>query len=193
MSEIAFYKEFSEKFSNYLLSYLGEGYSIYFSYNKNLDRMVEELEELANIPIKIKNDYIPRLKLDICFAVIDKNKNAKMILVEAKYLNQLSLKDYSQLVGYLHVAKSINLGLLLLIQKDYSPNKLSNDFKEIVSLKKLPMDWIINLKAINEEYCYKTGIINYIPNNGIDWINTKELNGISSFDELVKQIKTLVS
>jgi hypothetical protein len=112
-----------------------------------------------------------------------------LILIEAKYLNQLSLKDYSQLIGYLQVAKSISLGLLLLIQKGHSSNKLSNDFQEIVSKKKLPMDWVMNLKAIKEEFNFKTGIISYIPNNGIDWINTKELNGISSFEELVEQIK----
>ncbi len=46
------------------------------------------------------------------------------------------------------------------------------------------MDWIINLKKSNENYQFKTGIINYTPGNGVDWIDTKELNGISSFDEL---------
>lgn len=90
----------------------------------------------------------------------------------------------------MQVAKNISLGLLLLIQKGHSSNKLSNDFQEIVSLKKLPMDWILNLKIIGDEHHFKTGIISYIPGNGIDWINTKELNGISSFEDLIKQIKS---
>jgi hypothetical protein len=59
-----------------------------------------------------------------------------------------------------------------------------------VRLKKLPMDWILNLKSFGEEHIFKTGIISYIPGNGIDWINTKELNGISSFEELVKEINS---
>ena len=189
MNEISFYKEFADKFSNYLISYLGKDFSIYHSFNKNLDSIVEELEMQAGVTIRTKEDYIPKLKLDICFAILNKRKEVKLILIEAKYLNQLSLKDYSQLVGYLQVAKSISLGLLLLIQKGHSSNKLSNDFQEIVSLKKLPMDWVMNLKAIKEEFNFKTGIISYIPNNGMDWINTKELNGISSFEELVEQIK----
>jgi hypothetical protein len=190
MNEISFYKEFTDKFSKYLISYLGKDFSIYHSFNKNLDSMVEELEIQAGVTIRTKEDYIPKLKLDICFAILNKRKEVKLILIEAKYLNQLSLKDYSQLVGYLQVAKSISLGLLLLIQKGHSSNKLSNDFQEIVSLKKLPMDWVMNLKAIKEEFIFKTGIISYIPNNGIDWINTKELNGISSFEELFEQINT---
>lgn len=189
MNEISFYREFAEKFSSYLISYLGEDFNVYHSFNKSLDCMVEELEEQAGVSIRIKDDYIPKLKLDICFAVLNKKKEVKLILIEAKYLNQLSLKDYSQLIGYLQVAKSISLGLLLLIQKGHSTNKLSNDFQEILNLRKLPMDWIMALKAIKEEFSFKTGIISYIPNNGIDWLDTKVLNGISSFEELVEQIK----
>ncbi|MFN9319830.1 MAG: hypothetical protein ACK58Q_04535 [Chitinophagales bacterium] len=190
MNEISYYKEFAEKFTSYLASYLGSEFEIYYSINKNLDSMVEDLEHQSIVAIANNDTYIPKLKLDICFAIINKSNDIKMILIEAKYLNQLSLKDYSQLVGYLQVAKNISLGLLLLIQKGHSQNKLSNDFQEIVSLKKLPMDWILNLKSVGEEHHFKTGIISYIPSNGIDWINTKELNGISSFEELIDQIKS---
>lgn len=191
MNEISYYKEFAEKFTTYLISYLGEDFRIYYSLNRNLDSMVEDLEQQSNVIISTEAIYIPKLKLDICFAIINKIDDVKLILIEAKYLNQLSLKDFSQLVGYLQVAKNISLGLLLLIQKGHSSNKLSNDFQEIVSLKKLPMDWILNLKSIGEEHHFKTGIISYIPGNGIDWINTKNLNGISSFEELVTQIKNI--
>jgi len=190
MNEISYYKEFAEKFTSYLTSYLGSEFKIYYSSNRNLDSMVEDLEQQSNVTIAKNDVYIPKLKLDICFAIINKTEDVKLILIEAKYLNQLSLKDYSQLVGYLQVAKNISLGLLLLIQKGHSPNKLSNDFQEIVSLRKLPMDWILNLKTIGEEHHFKTGIISYIPGNGIDWISTKELNGISSFEELINQIKS---
>jgi hypothetical protein len=191
MNEISYYNEFAGKFAAYLTSYLGEGSRIYYSLNKSLDNMVADLEQQANVTISPNGAYIPKLKLDICFAVINEIGAVKLILVEAKYLSQLSLKDYSQLVGYLQVAKSVSLGLLLLIQKGHSPNKLSNDFQEIVSLKKLPMDWILSLKSIKEEHHFKTGIITYIPGNGIDWIKTNELNGISTFEELVNQIKNL--
>lgn len=171
------------------MSYLGNDFYIYYSFNKNFDSMIDEMEIQSGVVIRTKEEYIPKLKLDICFAILNKKKEVKLILIEAKYLNQLSLKDYSQLVGYLQVAKSINFGLLLLIQKGYSSNKLSNDFQEIVNLKKLPMDWTMTANAIKEEFNFKTGILSFIPNNGIDWFNTKELNGISSFEELVIKIK----
>jgi len=184
MNEISYYDEFSMKFSSYLKSYLPQSFSVHFSCNKTLDNIITDLEELSGLKIRINDTYIPKLKVDIVFLVSGPNIKPIPILIEAKYLNQLSLKDYSQLVGYLQVAKIIDLGLLLLIQKGLSVNILSGEFQEIIRLKKLPMDWILNLRKSNENFQFKTGIINYVPGNGIDWIDTKELSGISSFDEL---------
>jgi len=189
MNEISFYEEFSKKFSQYLTTYLGEDYKVFYSCNNTLNNIVSNLEKACDIEIRPKNVYIPKLKLDIVFAICHDNLKPRLILIEAKYLHQLSLKDYSQLVGYLQVAKTIDLGLLLLIQKGATSSKLSNDFQEIVRLKKLPMDWLVDLKKFNETHNFKTGIISFVPNNGIDWLDTKEISGISSFDELVVQLK----
>ncbi len=189
MNEISFYEEFSKKFSQYLIDYLGTDFTVYYSCNNTLDNLISNLEKACGIKIRPANVYIPKLKLDIVFVVCCESKKPRLILIEAKYLHQLSLKDYSQLVGYLHVAKIIDLGLLLLIQKGASSSKFSNDFQEIVRLKKLPMDWIVDLKQFNEKHNFKTGIISYVPNNGIDWVDTKEIFGISSYDELAVHLK----
>jgi hypothetical protein len=188
MKEISYYEEFSKKFSRYLETYLGNAFKIYYSCNNNLDILIKDLEVQSNTNIRHKNSYIPKLKVDIVFAICS-NKSSKLILIEAKYLPQLSLKDYSQLTGYLQVAKNIELGLLLLIQKGNTINKLSTDFQEILRLKKLPMDWLVDLKQLDEKYNFKTGIISYVPNNGIDWVDSKEIHGISSFEALAEIIK----
>ena len=190
INEVSFYEEFSKKFSQYLSTYLGNEYKVYYACNNTLDNLISNLEKACGIKIKPDNVYIPKLKLDIVFAICSNNQKPRLILIEAKYLHQLSLKDYSQLVGYLQVAKTIDLGLLLLIQKGATSNKLSNDFQEIVRLKKLPMNWIMDLLQFNETHNFKTGIISFVPNNGIDWLDTKEINGISSFEELTDIIKT---
>jgi len=121
-NEISYYEGFSKKFSQYLNTYLGEHYSVFYSCNKTLDFIISDLENQSGIIIKEKGTYIPKLKVDIVFSIINPDKKVRLILIEAKYLSQLSLKDYSQLVGYLQVAKTIDLGLLLLIQKGMSPN-----------------------------------------------------------------------
>lgn len=189
-NEIGYYDEFSKKFQQYLNAYLGDNYRVYYSYNKTLDYIISDLEKISKLTIKEDGIYIPKLKVDIVFAICNPTNKVRLILIEAKYLNQLSLKDYSQLVGYLQVAKTIDLGLLLLIQKGMSPNKLSNDFQEIVRLRKLPMDWFIDMHKINEQYNFKTGILRYLPAGGIDWFETKDVSGISSFEELAELLKS---
>ena len=188
MNEIAYYEEFSKKFSQYLNSYLDSNTKVYYSCNNTLDAIVRDLENQSGLTIRPANYYVPKLKVDIVFAICPSNKPIKLILIEAKLLNQLSLKDYSQLTGYLQVAKTVDFGLLLLVQKGTTSNKLSNDFQEIIRLQKLPMNWIIDLKDFNETHSFKTGIICYVPNNGIDWIDTKEVHGISSYKELAELI-----
>lgn len=189
MNEISYYEEFSKKFSQYLNSYLGNGYKVFYSCNNTLDILVKNLETLSGFTINPKDTYIPKLKVDILFAICENNKTVKLILIEAKYLPQLRLKDYSQLVGYLQVAKIINIGLLLLVQKGISVSRLSNEFQEIIRLKKLPMNWLINLIEQNAEHSFKTGIIGYLPGNGVDWVDTREIHGISSFEDLSKAVK----
>jgi hypothetical protein len=191
INEVSFYEEFSKKFSQYLSSYLGNTFQVYYACNNTLDNLISNLENGSGIKIKPDDVYIPKLKLDIVFAICGENQDPRLILIEAKYLHQLSLKDYSQLVGYLQVAKTIELGLLLLIQKRGASNKLSNDFQEIVRLRKLPMNWMMSLQQINETHNFKTGIISFIPNNGIDWLDTKEISGISSFEELSVLLQNL--
>ena len=186
--EIAFYEVFSNKFIKYLTSYLGNGYSIFFEHNKSLDTMLQNLRLQSGIDIVDDGVYIPKLKLDIVFLIVSPTKQTKLILIEAKYLPQLGLKDYSQLVGYLQVAKIIDIGVLLLIQKGNSNTKLSNDFHEIVALKKLPMHWVIELQTTAEQHKFRTGILHYIPQNGIDWLNTTDIQGISSFEDLITLI-----
>lgn len=188
MNEISHYESFSIKFKQYLDAYLDTAYISYFSCNNTLDILVKDLETQSGYKIRPDNTYIPKLKVDIVFVICGKDNFSKLILIEAKLLNQLTLKDYSQLVGYLQVAKSIGIGLLLLIQKNTSKNNLSNDFNEIIKLKKLPMSWQIELNSIAQKHIFKTGLISYIPNNNIDWINTKDINGISSFEELCNMI-----
>lgn len=191
MKEIDFYNEFSIRLSSYLESYLSEDIRFAYSYNKSLDSMIDELSNKLDIAVDFNGEYVPKLKLDILFG-FRKNDSTSLVLFEAKYLKQLALKDYSQLTGYLQVAKNIKIGISLLIVKGTSPNKLSNDFNEIIQLNNLPMEWTQEQTIDSRKNSFITGIMYYQPNNGINWIETKKLNGISSFEDFAREIeKTL--
>ncbi len=192
MKEIDFYPEICNGFSKYLESYLPKNSKIFFSFNKLLPQMIDEIESKAGIQSKSSSVYIPKLKLDILFGIKIPNKiELVYILLEVKYLNQLSLADYSQLIGYLQVAKNIIFGILFLVIKPNSINSLSNDLQEILRTQNLPMEWKMHInKNIRDEYHFKTGISYYVPLNGIDWVNTNDVQGISSFKELADLIST---
>ena len=86
-NEISYYEEFSKKFSQYLNTYLGEDYSVFYSCNKTLDFIVSDLENQSGITIKEEGTYIPKLKVDIVFSIINSDKKVRLILIEAKYLS----------------------------------------------------------------------------------------------------------
>ena len=190
MKEIDFYPEISEKFKKYLLSYLPINTQIEFTYNKILPKMIDEVEGKLNCKSSLSNKYIPSLQLDILFGVKVPNQEICFILFEVKYLNQLSLADFSQLVGYLQVAKEIKYGISLLVTKNPNFNTLSNDFSEIILMKKLPMKWNLSIEenSVFKQYEFETGICSFIPNNGIDWKDTKDVDGIHSFENLAQKL-----
>ena len=189
MKEIDFYPEICRKFKDYLISYLPKGTNISFSYNKSLPQLVEDIEEELGVKSTLSNKYIPKLKLDIIFGVkLDNSDDIKFILLEVKHLTQLGLSEYSQLIGYLQVAKEIKLGVLFIVLKPKSNSPISNDFHEIIRTKNLPMEWKLMFNKNKDIKDFKTGISYYVPNNGIEWVDTNELNGMSSFEELAKMI-----
>ncbi len=186
MKETDFYNEICNKFRKYLLTYLPNDTRIEFSYNKFLPQMVAEIEEKLGTKSYLSQKFIPALKLDILFGVKFSDNEIRFILFEVKYLNQLALAEFSQLIGYLQVAKRIDIGILLLVTKNPNGNVLSNEFNQILLMSELPMEWIILLNE--SKYNFDTGICYYIPNNGIEWIQTDQVNGICNFEELAAKL-----
>lgn len=190
MKEIDFYPEICEKFKYYLESYFPENTEISYSYNKTLPQLIDDIENELSCKSEISNKYIPKLKLDILFGIKQKDKKKiSFVLLEVKHLNQLGLAEFSQLVGYLQVAKDIKFGVLFIVLKPKSSSPLSNDFHEIIRTNNLPMEWKVILDKNKDTKDFKSGISYYVPNNGIEWIDTREINGISSFEELSSLIK----
>lgn len=189
MNEVDFYPEICIKFSNYLISCLPNDSEIHFSYNKLLPQMIDEIETKFNQK-SFSSVYIPKLKLDILLGIKSKNSNTIIyLLFEVKYLKQLGLAEYSQLVGYLQVAQNIRLGILLLVIKENTVSSLSNDFREIIRTQNLPMAWKIVVKnGLEVENNFKTGICCYTPNDGFEWIDVCDVYGISNFEELANNL-----
>ena len=188
-NEISFYPAVCELFKKHLEEYLPRGFKVATSYNKSLPQMVKEVAEELKGKTLLSDGFVPSLKLDILFGIRKLSGDISLLLLEVKYDKSLSLSNFSQLAGYLQVAKGIGVGILLLIDKSPDSDSLSNDFSDILRMNSLPLDWEVVLKRINgTSYNFRVGIATYFPNNGLDWIDTRNVDGISSFEELVSHL-----
>ena len=188
MKEIDFYPEICLKMEVYLEYYLPKNIEFAYAYNQTLPQLIKELETKLSPIQSIQNQYIPSLKLDVVFGFkLPNQPQIKVILLEVKYANQLTLANFSQLSGYLQVAKFIPIGILYLVDKRPKNAAISNDFSEIINMNELPMNWKMIVKQ-SDLYQFKTGILVYLPTNGMDWLNTSSLNGISSFEEFIETL-----
>lgn len=188
--EIKFYPEICQKILKYLIDVLPDPdvSAIAFSMNKTLPEMVQEIEAELGLETDFSGDYIPSLQLDILFGIKGGDGKIKLCLVEVKRDKHLNLMHYSQLVGYLQVAKKIQTGLLWLVAQQHIVNPISNDFNKIISMRKLSASWDIICKCSSEAFSFKTGICAYTVNNGIDWVPLEECGGMSSWSLVVENM-----
>lgn len=182
LKETDYYPEICLKMLKYLKDCMGGGCKFACSIKTSLPEMVNDIyAQLGEVGNEI---YYPQLKVDIMIGVKFPNAKISLLLLEVKLGSTLSLMNFSQLVGYMQVAKHIEVGLLVLVNKGVKGSPLSSDFASIINVRQLPADWEVLLSKTNEHYNFKTGICMYTPSNGIDWVDSNICSGISSWGNL---------
>jgi hypothetical protein len=183
--EVDYYLEIAERTERHLTTHLTPAHKIAFSLgSKSLASMVNEIESKLDGETVFHNQYIPPLELDILLGVKSPGGAIELCLIEVKYDKQLKLAHYSQLLGYLMVAKKISNGLLFLVEKNQTGAvSLSNDFNDIIKMKYLPMNWHSNI-GLSEKSSFRVGICSLTPGNGIHWVDSKLIGGIYSFQDI---------
>lgn len=189
--EIQYYPAICRILNKYLSDYLPNGAKIEFSMNKQLPDMVRDIENSIEAKTDFRDGFIPKLKLDILIGIKHSGcDSTHLCLVEVKRSKSLKLMDFSQLAGYLQVARQIKTGILLLVSQSPSQNSLSNDFNEILVMRQLPADWDMYVKYFkkHEKFGFRTGICIYTVNNGLDWVQSNDCGGISNWEALIDHI-----
>lgn len=181
--EIKYYPEICIVISKYLMDVLGDGYELAYSMNKSLSTMMSEIH--TQLGISCGGTYFPALKTDIAFGIKGPRGDVALLLIEVKRGKTLGLMNFSQLVGYLQVAKHIKVGLLLLVNEGaVKGSPLSSDFRSIIEIEQLPADWQVMNRRSGDIHDFKTGICMYTLTNGIDWVDSDNCLGISSWEAL---------
>lgn len=182
LKETDYYPEICLKMLKYLEDCMGGGCKFACSIKTSLPEMVNDI--YAQLGEDGSDVYYPQLKVDITIGVKFPNAKISLILLEVKLGSTLSLMNFSQLVGYMQVAKHIEVGLLILVNKGVKGSPLSSDFASIINVRQLPADWKVLLNNTKEHYNFKTGICMYTPSNGIDWVDSSICSGISNWGNL---------
>lgn len=180
--EIKYYPEICEKMGKYLNDCFSDSNKFADSQNKQLNIMIKEIHEKLGIP-KMEIFY-PPLKTDIAFGIQFPENILSPLLMEVKRGKSLSLIDYSQLVGYMQVARHIKVGILMLVNEGSNASQLSGDFKSLIDIQQLIFEWTMISTISGETNYFRTGICVYTPGNGIDWIDSKHCGGISDWETL---------
>lgn len=183
-NEIAYYPEICVKMGKYLDDAFAGSKKFSSSQNKLLNLMIGEIHK--NLGVNNSSIFYPPLKTDIAFGIKFPGGHISPMLLEVKRGRILSLIDYSQLIGYMQVAKHINVGLLMLVNEGTDASQLSSDFKYLIDIQQLNFNWSMTDSMTGEINVFRTGICVYTPGNGIDWIDSKRSNGISDWQTLIE-------
>lgn len=190
MKETDFYPVLGQRFQRELLAHLPEESKVVFAMDAFLPDLLRTVKNELNEELDVDIEQMPKLKLDILIGVKVPDRSPNMIIVEVKYLEQLSLAHYSQMVGYLQVQKKIRFGILALVAKAPASSMLSSDFSTLIQMKNLVTEWEMITRAgdRSDSYFFNTAICRYTPNNGIDWMQPHEPNAIGCVEQLVLKL-----
>lgn len=185
-TEPDFYKDIATTFES-KIKQINPDLRVYYSMNKELPEMIKEINKNLGDNGFFSGVYVPRLKLDILFAIHNPvNNRSELILFEVKYSDGLKLINYSQLLGYLLTAKRIKIGILFLVRKAGTPpTGLSSDFNELKNSNRLPMNWTIKEHQDSMAFGFRTAICDWEEGCHIKFTQCSNEGGISSLRELV--------
>jgi hypothetical protein len=187
MKETDYYPFIYLQFEKYLIEEFGSKYRFSKSIgSKLLNKMFDELQ--CDLSISLTDQYVPPLETDLAIGFKDESSNSGVFLLEVKKSKPLSLKDYSQLVGYIQTARVIKIGLLVLVNDSAGISPLSTDFQSLIANGQVSFNWSSIDKSTGHFTNYVTGICVYSPGGRIEWVNTGRLSGISSWNDLKREL-----
>lgn len=189
--EVDHYAEIGSLFELSLSSALPDGWlcaAVNNTENPNLRTQIDNLCQKLSIE-KIGHRF-PIVLPDIVIGVLDLIGQLRLVMIEVKGpASSIGLTDYSQMFGYLHSAKLLGIGILLLIEAKNIPSATSIDLQRVIDGGWLPAHWEFESKTSGEKHKYRTGIASYSPGGSLRWADLSLVGGISSWNDFVDELK----
>jgi hypothetical protein len=173
-------------------SSLGSDWSICCVNNTGPSNLRDQVDQICSqLGLPPSGKLFPAILTDVVLGATNGDGKLRLAMIEVKGpAKSVGLVDYSQLVGYLQVARLIEVGALLLIEQGTLPSPVSGDLKKLINTDRLLVYWRISSTMFKEHQNFNTGICSYVPGGFIDWIDLKSMSGISSWIDLANAIKS---
>ena len=182
--ETDYYGRICQKIELHLSTAVGADFRVAAVDNTTFPTLKDQVANICSrLGVKSLSDQFPQIRTDICFGVLDRSNNVKFGIIEVKGpAKTVGLAEFSQLIGYLQVAQTIEVGLLLLIVDQPPPSILTADLSAVINTGRLAAKWTVLLGGDeNRRLNYETGICSYEIDGSIDFVNTSGIDGFSSW------------
>lgn len=157
--------------------------------HSNLRDQVDQICRQLELPLS--GNLFPAILTDVLLGTTNGDGKLRLAMIEVKGpAKSVGLVDYSQMVGYLQVARLIEVGALLLIEQGAIPSPVSTDLKKLINSGRLLVNWRVSSTVFEEHHNFNAGICSYVPGGFIDWIDLKSMSGISGWTDLANAIKS---
>ena len=187
--ETDYYGRICQRLELHLSTAVGAEFRVAAVDNTTSPTLKDQVAKVCDrLGVKSLSEHFPQIRTDICFGVLDKSNNVKFGIVEVKGpAKTVGLAEFSQLIGYLQVAQTIEIGLLLLIVDRATPSILTADLSAVINTGRLAARWTVLLGSDeNRRLNYETGICSYEIDGSIDFVNTSGIDGFSSWIGLAR-------
>jgi hypothetical protein len=171
---------------------LGDGWSVCCVNNTGPTNLRDQVDQICReLGLPLSGKLFPMILTDVVLGATNGDGKLRLAMIEVKGpAKSVGLVDYSQLVGYLQVARLIEVGSLLLIEQGAIPSPVSGDLKKLINSDRLLVYWRISSLMIEEHQNFNTGICSYVPGGFVDWIDLTSMRGISSWTDFANAIKS---
>lgn len=191
-NERSHYNALGSIFEIEVRSSLGSDWSVSCVNNTGPSNLRDQVNQICRqLGLPLSGNLFPAILTDVVLGATNGDGKLRLAMIEVKGpAKSVGLVDYSQMVGYLQVARRIEVGALLLIEQGAIPSPVSGDLKKLINSGRLLVNWRVSSTAFEEHRNFNAGICSYVPGGFIDWIDLKSMSGISGWTDLANAIKS---
>ena len=185
--ETDFYEPIAREVHDYLKDITGSPDKCFVSHNRE-DGVTtfRDMHRRARMHFGLPSNtgYVPAFRPDIAGFVLGDDFRMRVVLIEVKLGKSLGLAEFSQLLGYMHLAQYVSLGILVLVSRGMG-DTMSPELSAVINTGQLPLTWsLLDDAGSRQGMRHQIGIGSFSPGGKILLTSTNNARGFSNWSEV---------